>query len=78
VSWDVAQQTLSYSFDGNQAGTLTGDLASTYLDDSQFAYLGFTGATGALTNLQQVEINGFDANLANGSHVIFGADFLYA
>ena len=30
VSWDVAQQTLSYSFDGQQAGTLTGNLASSY------------------------------------------------
>jgi len=76
VSWDAAQQALSYSFDGQQAGTLSGDLASIYLADSQFAYFGFTGATGALSNLQQVEINGLDAILAGGSHVIFG-DFLH-
>ena len=57
VSWDVAQQTLSYSFDGQRAGTLTGNLASSYLGNSQFAYFGFTGATGGLTNLQQVEVN---------------------
>src|SRR5262245_36362199 len=72
VSWDVALQTLRYSFDGKQAGTLTGDLANTYLAGSEFAYFGFTGGTGGLSNLQQVEINGLDAILAGGSHVIFG------
>jgi hypothetical protein len=72
VSWDVALQTLSYSFDGKQAGTLTGDLANTYLAGSEFADFGFTGATGGLSNLQQVQINGLDAILAGGSHVTFG------
>ena len=77
VSWDAALDTLSYSFDGKQAATLTGDLANTYLADSQFAYFGFTAATGGLSNLQQVEINGLDAILAGGSHVTFGTDFLF-
>ena len=76
VSWDVAQQTLSYAFDGQRAGTLTGDLADSYLADSQFAYFGFTGATGGLTNLQQVEVDGLDATLVGGARVIFGNDFL--
>ena len=57
MSWDAALKTLSYSFDGQQAGTLTGNLANSYLGDSQFAYFGFTGATGGLSNLQQVKIN---------------------
>jgi hypothetical protein len=77
VSWDAALETLSYSFDGKQAATLTGDLANTYLADSEFAYFGFTAATGGLSNLQQVEINGLDAILAGGSHVTFGTDFLF-
>ena len=50
-----AQQTLSYSFDGKQAGTLTGDLASTYFAGFHYAYFGFTAASGGLSNLQQVE-----------------------
>jgi hypothetical protein len=78
VSWDATQHTLSYSFDGKQAGTLTGDLASTYLGNSDFAYFGFTGATGGLSNLQQVQVNGLDATLSDGTHVVFGADFLHA
>ena len=68
----MSQQTLSYSFDGKRAGTLTGNLANTYLANSQFAYFGFTGATGGLTNLQQVEINKFDAVLEDGTEVHFG------
>ncbi len=76
VSWDVVQQTLSYSFDGKQAGTLTGDLASQYFAGFNDAYFGFTAATGGLSNLQQVEITGLDAILAGGSHVLFG-DFLH-
>jgi hypothetical protein len=63
---------LSYSFDGKQAGTLTGDLAGTYLAGSEFAYFGFTGGTGGLSNLQQVEVTGLDAILAGSSHVTFG------
>ena len=60
----------------NGPATLTGDLADSYLADSQFAYFGFTGATGGLTNLQQVEVDGLDATLAGGTRVIFGNDFL--
>ncbi len=71
VSWDVAQQTLSYSFDGKQAGTLTGDLASQYFAGFNYAYFGFTAATGGLSNLQQVEINKFDAVLEDGTQVQF-------
>jgi len=76
VSWDVALQTLSYSFDGKQAGTLQGDLASQYFAGSESAYFGFTAATGGLSNLQQVELNGLDATLEGAGHVIFGPDFL--
>jgi hypothetical protein len=67
---------LSYSFDGKQAGTLQGDLASQYFAGSESAYFGFTAATGGLSNLQQVELNGLDATLEGAGHVIFGPDFL--
>src|SRR5262245_40340220 len=71
VSWDVALQTLSYSFDGKQAGTLTGDLAKQYFAGFNYAYFGFTGATGGLSNLQQVEVNKFAAILEDGTQVQF-------
>src|SRR5262245_25610080 len=71
VSWDVALQTLSYSFDGKQAGTLTGDLASQYFAGFNNTYFGFTGATGGLSNLQQVEVSKFDALLEDGTQVQF-------
>ena len=72
VSWDAALQTLSYSFDGKQAGTLTGDLASRYFAGFNYAYFGFTAASGGLSNLQQVEINALEAVLEDGTQVHFG------
>ena len=72
VSWDAALQTLSYSFDGKQAGTLTGDLASRYFAGFNYAYFGFTAASGGLSNLQQVEINALEAVLEDGTQVQFG------
>jgi hypothetical protein len=75
VSWDVARQTLSYSFDGKQAGTLTGDLANQYFAGFNYAYFGFTAATGGSSNLQQVEINKFDAVLEDGTQVQFWNGF---
>jgi len=69
VSWDAAKQTLSYFLDGREAGTLTGDLASQYFAGFNYAYFGFTAATGAVSNRQQVEINQFDALLEDGTQV---------
>jgi Bacterial lectin/Galactose oxidase-like, Early set domain len=61
VSWDADSQTLSYVFDGQQGTTLSGDLASQYFDGSDHVYFGFTGATGGLSNLQQVQVLDLDA-----------------
>ncbi len=60
VSWDPATSTLSYSFDGAAAGSVTGDIANDYLGGSQFAYFGFAGATGGLNNQQKVRISDID------------------
>ena len=76
VFWDASQQTLSYAFDGMQAETFTGDLANTYVAGSQFAYFGFTAATGGATNLQQVQVTSFDAMLENGMRSVLDVDFL--
>ena len=71
VSWDVSLQTLSYSLDGKQAGTLTGDLASQYFAGFNDAYFGFTVETGDLSNLERVKINKFDAVFEDGTQVQF-------
>ena len=56
VSWDASTQTLSYSFDGQQAGVLTGNIATQYLGGSDFAHFGFTAATGGAVNEQKVRV----------------------
>ena len=61
VTWDASTQTLSYTFDGQQAGVLTGDIAAQYLGGSDFAHFGFTAATGAATNEQKVRVSEIDA-----------------
>ncbi len=61
VSWDASTQTLSYTFDGQQAGVLTGDIVAQYLGGSDFAHFGFTAATGAATNEQKVRVSEIDA-----------------
>ena len=65
VTWDGT--TLSYSVGGVTIGTLTEDIVATYLNGSQFAYLGFTGGTGGLTELQKARIVTLDATLEDGS-----------
>ena len=54
VSWNAATQTMSYTFDGQPMGTLTGDIATQFLGGSNFAHFGFGAATGGLTNTQSV------------------------
>ena len=63
VRWNALTQTLSYDVDGVQRGSLIGDLATTYLGGSEFAYMGFGGGTGGATNLQQVKVTGFVGTL---------------
>ena len=47
VSWSATDHTLTYWFDGQQVGLLNQDIVANYLGGSQYAYLGFTGGTGA-------------------------------
>jgi hypothetical protein len=61
VAWNATAQTLTYWIDGQQGGTITGDLAQQYFAGSDYVHFGFTGATGASKNLQQVKVIGVDA-----------------
>ena len=54
VTWNAATQTLSYTFDGQPMGTLTGNIATQFLGGSNFAYFGFGAGTGGLGNTQSV------------------------
>ena len=51
---------------GNEAGTITGDLAGQYFGGSDYVYFGFTGATGNIqvSNLQQVKVTSVSATYA--------------
>ena len=66
VTWNVSSHTLSYTIDGKKAGSLSGDLASLYFGGSDYAYFGFTAATGAgkVSNLQQVQVTQVSATYA--------------
>ncbi len=61
--WDG--NTLSYTFDGEAAGTFTGDL-SALLGGEQYAYFGVTGATGGLSNDGQVRFVSLEATSEAG------------
>ena len=65
VTWDSQAHTLRYWVDGKLGGTLTGDIATQYLGGQTTAYVGFTGATGGATDLQQVRVAAVDAYFAN-------------
>jgi glucose/arabinose dehydrogenase len=54
VTWNAAAKTLSYTFDNQPAGTLNSDIATQFFGGSQYAYFGFTAATGGLSNTQSV------------------------
>ena len=68
ITWEAETQTLKYWFDGKQANQYAGDLAHTFLGGSEYAYIGFTGATGASTNEQLVKINSVSALLEGQDH----------
>ncbi len=68
VSWDAANQTLVYTFDGRTVGTLTKNLAEAYFGGSNLVHFGFTGATGGASNLQQVRISSVVAQFADAVH----------
>ena len=56
VTWNATTQTLSYTFDNQQVGTLpsTSNIATQFLGGSNFAYFGFGAGTGGLSNTQSV------------------------
>ena len=55
---------MTYWIDGQQGGTITGDLASKYFGGSDYVHFGFTGATGGAKNLQQVKVTSLTATYA--------------
>ena len=57
VSWNATDHTLTYWFDGKQAGSLNQDIVAKYEGGSPFAYLGFTAGTGGAHNLQEVHLD---------------------
>lgn len=69
VSWIAATQTLAYTFDGQQVGQLqlTPAQFASYFGGSNYAYLGFTGATGGASDLHQIQLNSLNATFETGS-----------
>jgi Ca2+-binding RTX toxin-like protein len=61
--------TLSYSIDGVLIATLTGAAVATYLGGSQYAYFGFTGGTGGLTEEIRVQMLHLQATFQDGDVV---------
>jgi hypothetical protein len=59
-------QTISYTFDGVAMSSLSLATAETYLG-SQYAYFGFTGGTGGLSEQDQVQITALNATAENGA-----------
>src|SRR5262249_45613729 len=58
ATWNATTQTLSYTFDGQQAGPpLTSNIVSEYLGGSDFAYFGVGAGTGGLSNIQRVRFS---------------------
>jgi hypothetical protein len=64
-------QTISYTFDGVQMGTMSLATAETYLG-SQYAYFGFTGGTGGLSELEQVRLDTLTATAQDGTQLQIG------
>lgn len=70
VQWD-GTNTLSFTLDGAQVGTWTGDI-STLLGESDFAYFGVIGATSDVaSNQQMLRFTSIDATLEDGDVVNF-------
>jgi Bacterial lectin/Domain of unknown function (DUF1929) len=69
VSWDAATLTLNYTFDAVQVGLLqlTPQQFASYFGGSNYAYFGFTGATGGASDLQQIWLNSVAATFETGS-----------
>ena len=57
INWDAPNHLFEVYFDCNLRLTYTGDIVHDIFNDDPLVYWGFTSATGALNNLQQVCIN---------------------
>ena len=68
LNWDADTQTLNFMFDGVNRGTVNADIVQRYLGGSDYAYFGFTAATGGATNAQRVKINSVEAVYEDTSH----------
>jgi Bacterial lectin len=73
VTWNPENTTLTYWFDGKQAGQMTTDIRTQHLGDN-FAYLSLTGAGGGSSNVQEVRVDQLSAlwegevHTSNGVH----------
>ena len=74
VSWNATDHTLTYWFDGKQAGSLNQDIVAKYEGGSQFAYLGFTAGTGGAHNLQEVHLNSLTGTFTAKGNNIYVVD----
>jgi Ca2+-binding RTX toxin-like protein len=66
-------QTISYEIDGVKMSSMSLATAETYLGGSHFAYFGFTGATGGLSEQEQVRLMLLQATAENGEHLRIGS-----
>ncbi len=60
ITWNTTSQTLEITFDGTVVISYTGDIVNDIFNGNDRVFWGFTAATGALTNNQQVCINNID------------------
>lgn len=70
IQWNGT--TLTYSVDGQTIANFSNNIVANFLGGSQFAYFGFTGATGGLTANQSVEITALSATAENGTLLTLG------
>ena len=69
VHWNAATQTFTYTYGGVQVGQLhlTPAQFASYFGGSNYAYFGFTGSTGGLSALHQIQVNSLSATFETGS-----------
>ena len=63
INWNATTKTISYTVDGTNAGTYTGDLVTNYFAGANKVYFGYTASTGGATNEQKIRINSFCSDL---------------
>ena len=63
INWNASTKTISYTVDGTNAGTYTGDLVTNYFAGANKVYFGYTASTGGATNEQKIRINSFCSDL---------------